>query len=181
MNEYSDRIKTLIDAMEKSSSSELFAVVEREINTRITAVAAGKRVYGEELYPCRIKIKGVVICSEYNVLKANYSYLLFAITVIKEKMLFEKAADLYKSVVKAAVNGLTAGERLGARAVLDEIKGSNGTVVTKDISQSTNIGRSVILNGLRKLECAGIIEMHSKGAGGTEVSILYSGVREYLE
>lgn len=181
MKEYSERIKTLIEEVNNKTSAELFGIIESELNTRITAVISNKRVYGNEYYNCRIKIGSFVICSEYNVLKANYSYLLFAVNIIKEKIQLEKMTGLYKGVVNSAIYALTQKEFKGVSAVLFELKYRDGVVITSEISKKVDVTRSIIINGLKKLECAGILEMYSMGAKGTNIKILYSEIRSAIE
>lgn len=180
MAEYSERVKTLLEAVESSSSAKLFSIIESELNTRITVVIANKKVYGNEYYISRIKIDGVVLCSEYNVLRANYNYLVFAVKIIKEKIKLEKMTYLYKNVVNAAVSGLTLKELQGVDAVISSIEGSGKRVIISDIAKKCGITRSIIINGLRKLECAGLIEMHSSGAQGTNIMLLYSGIKAVI-
>lgn len=181
MKEYTDRVKALSEAMAESSSSELFSIVESELNTRLTAVIGGKRVYGSEIYSSRIKIEDIVLCSEYNVLRANYSYLVLALRIINEKIKLEKITALYKGVADSALSGLTYNEFEGVYSVLSELHGGSGIVVTSDISKKTGIARSAVINGLRKLECAGILEMHSRGAQGTSIRLLYSGIKSAVQ
>lgn len=180
MKEYTERVADFIGKVGESSSYELFSLIESEINSRITVIISNKKVYGSDLYTSRIKIDGVVLCSEYNVLKANYSFLLFAVKIIKEKILLEKMTALYKNVVNSAVNGLTKKELEGICVVLDSVDKNSGNIVISDISKKYNITRSIIINGLKKLECAGIIEMYSKGVGGTNIKLLYSGIRSVV-
>lgn len=180
MAEYTERVKTLLEAVGDSSSSKLFSLVESELNTRITAVIANKKVYGSELYTSRIKIDGVVLCSEYNVLRANYNYLILVVKIIKEKIRLEKMTHLYKNVVHAAVEGLTSNEIIGVDEVFSIITEGSGKVIISGVSEKCGITRSVIINGLRKLECAGIIEMYSCGVQGTNIKLLYSGIKPVI-
>ena len=171
MKEYTDRVRVLSEAVAESSSATLFSMVERELNTRLTAVIGGKKIYGGELYASRIKIEGIVLCSEYNVLRANYNYLAFALRIINEKIKLEKMTSLYKNIVDSALNGLTYNELEGVYGALSTLDGASGIVVTSSVSKDTGIARSAVMNGLRKLECAGILEMRSRGALGTAIKI----------
>lgn len=178
--EYTERVKKLTEAMAKSSSKEIFAIVENEINTKITALYNENVVYGEQMHKCRIKIENMVLCTRYNVLKANYAYLVFAVRIIKEKLKYEKIACLYKKVAQAAIEGLTAKELEGVIAVIERTDGDNCIVIIRNISEETGITRSVILNGLRKLECAGLIEIISKGAKGSQIRFVYGDIRKMI-
>lgn len=180
MKEYTDRVQRILEAMGDSSSAKLFSIIESELNTRITAFIQNKKVYGSELYASRTKIDGVVICSEYNVLKANYSYLVFAVKIIKEKIRLEKMTYLYRNVVHAAVEGLTHNELIGVDEALSNVTENAGRIIISDVSKNCGITRSVIISGLRKLECAGIIEMYSCGSQGTSIKLLYSGIKAVI-
>ncbi len=181
MKEYTDRVRVLSEAMAESSSSTLFSIVERELNTRLTAIIGGKKVYGGEIYGSRIKIDGIVLCSEYNVLRANYNYLVLALGIINEKIKLEKMTSLYKGVVDSALNGLTYNELEGVYGALSMLESGSGVVVTSGVSKSMGIARSAVINGLRKLECAGILEMRSRGAQGTAIRILYRDIVPALQ
>lgn len=176
--EYTSRVKDIIDGIENLSSEDILSITERELNTRITVFKGRTKIYGDIPYSNRIKLKDIVICSEYNVLRANYNYIYFVVCVVESKIITEKAMSLYRNVIKSAVEGLTEGEACGVRAVFEAIEGNKAVVVTSDIAQENNITRSVVLNGLRKLECGGLIKIYSKGAKGTEIKILYKGVKD---
>lgn len=176
--EYTERVKEIISGIESLSSKDIWKSLEKELNTRITVYIGKNKIYGDKAYTCRIKIKGIIICSEYNVLRANYNYIAFAVSIIKEKMIIERLTNLCRNAAKSALEGLTAKEAEGVGAVFKEIDGNSALIVTKDIADKNNITRSVILNGLRKLECAGLIEMRSKGTKGTEIKILYQEIKE---
>ncbi len=180
MNEYTDRVQRLLENLSDSSSSKLFSIIESELNTRITAVIQNKKVYGNEFYTSRIKIDGVVLCSEYNVLRANYSYLVFAVKIIKEKIRLEKMTYLYKNVVHSAVEGLTDNELKGVNEVFSILTENSSRIIISDISKKCGITRSVIISGLKKLECAGIIEMYSGGSQGTNIKLLYTGIKSII-
>lgn len=95
--------------------------------------------------------------------------------------MLEKMTHLYKNVVSSAVDGLTSNELKGVNAVLSEINGSSSIIVTSNVAKEYGVTRSIIISGLKKLECAGIIEMFSMGVKGTNIKILYSGIKSVIE
>ncbi len=52
------------------------------------------------------------------------------------------------------------------------MKGSEGIVVASRVADRVGVTRSVIVNALRKLESAGIIESRSLGMKGTFIKVL---------
>jgi transcriptional pleiotropic repressor len=56
--------------------------------------------------------------------------------------------------------------------ILDELKDKEGLLVASKIADRVGITRSVIVNALRKLESAGVIETRSLGMKGTYIKIL---------
>ena len=70
-------------------------------------------------------------------------------------------------------------ERL--RADIDEIYSTEGLIVASKISKETGITRSVIVNALKKLESAGIIDIRSQGVKGTHIEVLNTEIYDKIE
>jgi len=86
-----------------------------------------------------------------------------------EKM--EEAARL-RSVVSLAFDTLSYSELMAVEHIFNELEGKDGLLVASKIADKENITRSVIVNALRKLESAGVVEVRSLGMKGTYISIL---------
>ena len=56
--------------------------------------------------------------------------------------------------------------------IFEELKGNEGLLVASKIADRVGITRSVIVNALRKLESAGVIESRSLGMKGTYIKVL---------
>jgi transcriptional pleiotropic repressor len=56
--------------------------------------------------------------------------------------------------------------------IFAELDGTEGLLVASKIADRSGITRSVIVNALRKLESAGVIESRSLGMKGTHIKIL---------
>ncbi|MBO6297369.1 MAG: GTP-sensing pleiotropic transcriptional regulator CodY [Lachnospiraceae bacterium] len=82
-------------------------------------------------------------------------------------------SDRREQVVHAALDAMTLSERQAAAAILDQVKpGEEALVVTSHVAEEIQIARSVVVNAVRKLEGAGIIETHSAGVKGTRVRVV---------
>jgi len=65
--------------------------------------------------------------------------------------------------------------------IFDELEGDEGLLVASRIADEAGITRSVIVNALRKLASANVIESRSLGMKGTYLRILNREIRRELE
>ena len=64
--------------------------------------------------------------------------------------------------------------------IFSELDGNEGLLVASKIADRSGITRSVIVNALRKLESAGVIESRSLGMKGTFIRILNDKFITYI-
>ena len=77
-----------------------------------------------------------------------------------------------KAVVQMAINSLSYSELEAIEHIFEELDGNEGLLVASKIADRVGITRSVIVNALRKLESAGVIESRSLGMKGTYIKVL---------
>jgi transcriptional pleiotropic repressor len=65
--------------------------------------------------------------------------------------------------------------------IFEELDGKEGLLVASKIADRVGITRSVIVNALRKLESAGVIETRSLGMKGTYIRILNEQLIQSIE
>lgn len=109
-----------------------------------------------------------------------------AATVVGIQLLNLKNDNLGETIrqqtaVTMAVNTLSYSEMKAVSAILSELDGMEGRLTASIIADRIGITRSVIVNALRKLESAGIIESRSLGMKGTYLKILNKGIFEQVE
>ncbi|GAB6280284.1 MAG: GTP-sensing pleiotropic transcriptional regulator CodY [Thermovirga sp.] len=75
-------------------------------------------------------------------------------------------------IVQMAMRALSYSEVESIRHIIRELKGPEGIVVASRVADRVGVTRSVIVNALRKLESAGIIESRSLGMKGTFIKVL---------
>lgn len=73
--------------------------------------------------------------------------------------------------IKSAIGTLSYSELMAVILIVRELNGCDGTVIASKIADNAGFTRSVIVNALRKLESAGIVESRSLGAKGTYIKI----------
>jgi len=77
-----------------------------------------------------------------------------------------------KAACQIAIGTLSFSEQEAVEHIFDELDGEEGLLVASKIADSVGITRSVIVNALRKLESAGVIESRSLGMKGTYIRVL---------
>jgi transcriptional pleiotropic repressor len=101
----------------------------------------------------------------------------YGATVIGMEILNEKAEEIEmearsKAVVQMAISSLSYSELEAIDHIFEELNGTEGLLVASKIADRVGITRSVIVNALRKLESAGVIESRSLGMKGTYIKVL---------
>lgn len=86
-----------------------------------------------------------------------------------------------RAAVTMAVNTLSYSEMKAISAILGELDGNEGQLTASVIADRIGITRSVIVNALRKLESAGIIESRSLGMKGTYLKVLIPAIFEEIK
>ena len=85
-----------------------------------------------------------------------------------------------RNAVQVAISTLSYSEIEAAIQIFAELEGDEGLLVASKIADRSGITRSVIVNALRKLESAGVIESRSLGMKGTYIKILNGKLKEGL-
>ena len=88
---------------------------------------------------------------------------------------------VYDTQENIAINTLSYSEIKAVSAILNELDGLEGRLTASVIADRIGITRSVIVNALRKLESAGIIESRSLGMKGTYLKVLNEGIYDKLK
>lgn len=110
----------------------------------------------------------------------------YGATVVGMEILREKSEEIEiearsKAVVQMAINSLSYSELEAIEHIFEELNGNEGLLVASKIADRVGITRSVIVNALRKLESAGVIESRSLGMKGTYIKVLNNKFLEELE
>jgi transcriptional pleiotropic repressor len=111
----------------------------------------------------------------------------YGATVVGMEILRERSEEIQeetrnRAIVQVAVGSLSYSETEAVEHIFDELEGkSEGLLVASKIADRVGITRSVIVNALRKLESAGVIETKSLGMKGTYIRILNDMLIEEFE
>jgi len=103
---------------------------------------------------------------------AEYGATVVGLEIMRLKMEHMAEEMRKRSMAEMAIGTLSYSEREAVGQVFKELDGTEGLLVTSRIADRAGITRSVIVNALRKLESAGIIESRSLGMKGTYIKVL---------
>lgn len=110
----------------------------------------------------------------------------YAATVVGMEILREKHNEIEqqardKAAITMAINSLSYSEKEAIEHIFEELNAKEGLLVASKVADRVGITRSVIVNALRKLESAGVIESRSLGMKGTFIKIKKEGFLKELE
>ena len=141
-------------------------LVEGKITTIVPIYGVGERI-------------GTLVLAKFNEEFTDDDLLLaeYGATVVGMEILREKAEEIEeearsKAVVQMAISSLSYSELEAIEHIFEELNGTEGLLVASKIADRVGITRSVIVNALRKLESAGVIESRSLGMKGTYIKVL---------
>jgi len=112
---------------------------------------------------------------------AEYGATVIGLEIKRRKAIEIEEETRKAAVVQMAIGTLSYSEIDAMQQIFKELNGTEGFLVASKIADRSSITRSVIVNALRKLESAGIIESRSLGMKGTHIKILNDKFIEGLD
>jgi len=103
---------------------------------------------------------------------AEYGSTIVGMEILRERAEEIEVEARSRAVVSVAVNSLSFSELEAVEHIFEELGSKEGLLVASKVADRVGITRSVIVNALRKLESAGVIETRSLGMKGTYIKIL---------
>jgi len=112
---------------------------------------------------------------------AEYSATVVGMEIMRKNTELIEEDARKRAIVELAINALSYSEFEAVEAIVEELDGKEGLLIASKIADKVGITRSVIVNALRKLESAGIIESRSLGMKGTYIKILNEKLLDELK
>ena len=110
----------------------------------------------------------------------EYGATVIGLEIQRRKSIEEEEEERQIAMVQMAIGTLSYSEIEAVQQIFAELDGEEGLLVASKIADRSGITRSVIVNALRKLESAGVIESRSLGMKGTRIKIINSKFKEEL-
>ncbi len=111
----------------------------------------------------------------------EYGATVIGLEVTRGITMEEEADSREKNAVNMALETLSYSELDAVTKIFAELEGNEGLLVASKIADKSGITRSVIVNALRKLESAGVIESRSLGMKGTRIKITNEFLRGEID
>ncbi|GEN44911.1 GTP-sensing pleiotropic transcriptional regulator CodY [Alkalibacillus haloalkaliphilus] len=186
-----ERMKSMLEERQfpEEYTNNLFNINETTANIDINSEYTAFPVENKELFKNGLTTitpiigggerLGTLILSRIEESFDNDDLLLaeYGATVVGMEILHQKTEQIEeearsKAVVQMAINSLSYSELEAIEHIFNELDGNEGLLVASKVADRVGITRSVIVNALRKLESAGVIESRSLGMKGTYIKVL---------
>lgn len=112
---------------------------------------------------------------------AEYGSTLVGMEILRAKADRIETEARQKAAVQVVLGTLSYSELEAVDNIFRELDGMEGLLVASKIADQVGITRSVIVNALRKLESAGVIESRSLGMKGTYIKIVNDKLLDELD
>lgn len=112
---------------------------------------------------------------------AEHGATVVGMEILRAKVEKVEETARQKAVVSIAFDTLSYSELEAVEHIFNELGDGNGLLVASKIADKVGITRSVIVNALRKLESAGVVEVRSLGMKGTYIRVLNDYLHEELD
>ncbi|VEF48410.1 GTP-sensing transcriptional pleiotropic repressor CodY [Bacillus freudenreichii] len=195
-----DRMKSMLEERQfpEDYTKSLFNISETSSNIDVNSEYSAFPVESKDLFATGLTTivpiigggerLGTLILARLEQEFVNDDLILgeYGATVVGMEILREKADEIEeearsKAVVQMAISSLSYSELEAIEHIFEELNGTEGLLVASKIADRVGITRSVIVNALRKLESAGVIESRSLGMKGTYIKVLNSKFLVELE
>lgn len=194
-----DRVKNMFleKQFPKSYTNMADRLLTTEANIPITSDLTAFPIESREIYPDGVTTVvpiygagarlGTIILSRIDRFFDDDALVLaeYSATVVGMQILYQQSRSIEEDVrsataVQMAINTLSYSELIAVQAIFKALQGDEGRLTASNIADEIGITRSVIVNALRKLESAGIIESRSLGMKGTYLKVLNHRFKEEL-
>jgi len=111
---------------------------------------------------------------EEDLVIGEYGATIVGMEIQRRKSLEREEEEREIAMVQMAIGTLSYSEIEAVQQIFAELDGDEGLLVASKIADRSGITRSVIVNALRKLESAGVVESRSLGMKGTRIKLIPS-------
>lgn len=147
-------------------SEEIKCSVGEKYSLVVPVVGVGKRLGSLVIAKFHMEF------TENDLVLAEYGATMLGMDMLRGSIGKLEEDTRKKTTVQVALSTLSYSESDAIMNILSELDGNENLIVASKIADNAGITRSVIVNALRKLESAGVIESKSLGMKGTYIKIL---------
>ena len=178
--EINDKLITINETMENLKGDAIkeyygadYGYAEK-YHTLVPVVFGGKRV------ATLLAVRADEPFDDEDLAICEYGATIAGIEVSRGITLEEEEDNRQKNAVVVALETLSYSELNAVSKIFNELDDDEGLLVASKVADKSGITRSVIVNALRKLESAGVIESRSLGMKGTRIKITNEYLRDEI-
>lgn len=173
------RIQDTMHNVQQENGKNIFADDESLFGSKLVTVipVIGG---GDRLGTLVLARDGAEFAAEDLVL-AEYGAAVIGMEILRSRSEKMEKEVRKKATVQIAIDTLSYSELEAVEHIFEELDGKEGLLVASKIADRVGITRSVIVNALRKLESAGVVESRSLGMKGTFIKVLNDHLLEELD
>jgi len=119
--------------------------------------------------------------TEDDIILSEYAATITGLEILRLRSESKAKDAREKASVQLAVEVLSFSELEAVKCIFTDFEGEEGFLVASKIADKYKLTRSVIVNALRKLESAGVIDSRSLGMKGTYIKVLNNYLFDQLE
>ncbi|HJB78766.1 MAG TPA: GTP-sensing pleiotropic transcriptional regulator CodY [Candidatus Nosocomiicoccus stercorigallinarum] len=164
--DFSNKLTIFPEEVDKYSNSETCIIPIFGAGDRLGTLVVGKKEH-------KFNEEDLVLC--------EYSSTVVGMEMMNELQQKVEKAARDKASIAMAIRSLSYSEREAIEHIFEELGAKEGLLVASKVADRVGITRSVIVNALRKLESAGVIESRSLGMKGTFIRVKKEGFLKELE
>ena len=145
-----------------------------KLHTLVPILGGGKR------WGTLILTRYSPLFTDEDLVLGEYGATIIGMEIQRKKSVEEEEEERQIAMVQMAIGTLSYSEVEAVQQIFAELDGMEGLLVASKIADRSGITRSVIVNALRKLESAGVIESRSLGMKGPRIKIINTKFKDEL-
>lgn len=178
--EYNEGFMNVRETSANLSGNEALKIFKNDFDTSDKLHTVIPIVGGGNRWGTLLMTRYENLFSDEDLVLGEYGATIVGLEIQRIKNLEETEKAREVSIVQMAIGTLSYSEMEAVQRIFDELEGEEGLLVASKIADKSGITRSVIVNALRKLESAGVIESRSLGMKGTRIKILNNNLKAEL-
>jgi len=171
-NEYNDALMKVVKTEANLHGEEVLKIFKYDYETQEKFHTFIPIIGGEERLGTLVLTRYEPEFSDEDLVLGEFGATVVGLEINRRKALENEEEERNEEVVRMAISTLSYSESEAVQKIFEELQGEEGILVASKIADRSRITRSVIVNALRKLESAGIIESKSLGMKGTHIKVL---------
>lgn len=178
---YNENLMAISETKANISGDEVLSILVNEKSTKDKYHMVIPVLGGGERWATLLMTRYEPVFSEEDIAIAEIGATTIGIEIQRKKNIEAEEDERNEEVVKMAIGTLSYSENEAVKRIFEELAGTEGILVASRVADKSSITRSVIVNALRKLESAGVIESRSLGMKGTHIKVINNKLLKYLQ